>query len=110
MKIALKFAETHNPIFIAGTNLQMKLDVSKRTGMVLVYDRKEKELLLYWNNALAIIPSSNISNMVPADPAALGPIPSAIPATAQTFVAQPVGKVKAQVSDPTRDPVFGRGN
>lgn len=108
MKIDLKFAETHNPIFLAGTNLQLKLDPSKRTGMVLIYDRDEKELLVYWNKEMAIIPLSNVSNMIPSDPTILGKV-SPSPEKLQPKPA-PTGKpITAQVSDPTRDVVFSNG-
>lgn len=65
MKIDLSFAELHNPLFLAGTNLQMKLQPDKRTGLKLVYDRTEKELLVEWQGQTAIVPSSNISSMTP---------------------------------------------
>lgn len=65
MKIELSFAELHNPLFLAGTNLQMKLQPEKRTGLKLTYDRAEKELLVEWQGQTAIVPSSNISSMTP---------------------------------------------
>lgn len=104
MKIDLEFAELHNPLFLAGTNLQMKLDPAKRQGLVLVYDRAEKELLVYYNNKVAIIPSSNVSSMTPVNSAILGAA-VAVPAP---VAAKPVhkGKINAQVSTPM-DHVFG---
>ena len=63
--IELKFAELHNPLFLAGTNLQLKLDPSKRTGLVLKYDREFKELHVYWADEMAIVPTTNVSAMVP---------------------------------------------
>ncbi len=65
-KIELRFAELHSPLFLAGTNLQMKLDPRNRTGLSLVYDRAEKELLVTYNDAMAIVPISNVSSMTPA--------------------------------------------
>jgi hypothetical protein len=108
MKIKLKFSELHNPLFLAGTNLQLKLDPTKRQGMTLIYDREEKELLVYWNNEVAIIPSSNVSSMTPVDPTILGTLPKA-EVKPQPKPA-PTGKpIRAQVQDPTRDVVFSNG-
>lgn len=67
MKIELEFAELHNPLFLGGRNLQMKLDPSRLSGLTLCYDRDEKELLVGWGNKLAIVPSSNVASMVPKD-------------------------------------------
>ncbi len=90
MQIDLEFAELHGPLFLAGTNLQMKLDPHKRTGLKLVYDRAEKELLVTFNGKTAIIPSSNIVSMTP------GAVKEPVVA-----VAPPSGKaVKAQASSP----------
>ena len=131
MKINLKFAELHNCLFLAGTNLQMKLDPSKRP-LQLVYDRDEKELLVYFNNEVAIVPSSNVSSMTPINPADVGhavitsaqPVPcapttkpnlsrAANGAPALGVTAQQVNpkamKIQAQVQDPTRDAVFSNG-
>lgn len=63
--IELKFAELHAPLFLGGTNLQMKLDPTKRTGLTIAYDRVEKELLVTYNGNQAIIPSSNVMSMTP---------------------------------------------
>lgn len=65
MKLELKFAELHSPLFLSGTNLQMKLDPSKRHGMSLTYDRTEKELLVEYKGELAIIPTTNVVSMTP---------------------------------------------
>lgn len=75
MRIELNFAELHNPLFLNGTNLQMKLDPSKRQELFLIYDRVEKELLVYYKSALAIVPTTNVSSMTPKDPEIAGPIP-----------------------------------
>lgn len=63
-QIQLKYVELHNPLFLAGTNLQTKLDPGKRGGLQLFYDRTEKELLVHWQGAVGIIPSSNVACMV----------------------------------------------
>ncbi len=66
MKIDLKFAELHNPLFLGGKNLGLKLDHKKHPSISLVYDRAEKELLVTWNGETGIIPASNVSSMTPA--------------------------------------------
>lgn len=63
-QINIKFAELHNPLFLAGKNHGMKLDPSKVSDMRLVYDRAEKELLVHWNGEIGIVPSSNVSCMM----------------------------------------------
>lgn len=71
MKIELEFAELHNPLFLSGSNLQMKLipGTAKhgKEGLTLFYDREEKELLVYYKDRMAIIPSSNVSSMTPKE-------------------------------------------
>lgn len=93
MKINLEFAELQTPLFLAGTNHGTKLSVDKRP-VVLIYDREEKELLVYFNKKLAIIPASNIASMTPVEVAA-------IEAKPEVKAEAPKGKVKAQVSTPT---------
>lgn len=63
-QINLKFAELHNSLFLGGKNFGLKLDPGKLSGLKLVYDRPEKELLVYWGDHVGIIPSSNIAAMV----------------------------------------------
>jgi hypothetical protein len=91
--IDLKWCEVHSPIFLAGTNLGVKLDPSKRQGLKLQYDREHKELVIGWNKEEAIIPSSNVATMV------IGLLPNA------NYVEPVRGKVVAQVSTP-QDHVF----
>lgn len=62
--IDIKFAEVHNPLFLAGKNFGMKLDPGKLAGLQLQYDRQEKELIVRWEGQTGIIPSSNIACMV----------------------------------------------
>jgi hypothetical protein len=105
--IELKYATLHNVLFLGGTNLQDKLDVSKRTGLRLVYDRKEGELLVEWAGETAIIPASNIASMIPFDPKDVG-MPSRLlsPAAPQPKPKATGKPIVAQVSDPTKDSVF----
>ena len=62
--IELKFAELHTPLFLAGTNLNVKLMPDKRQGLKIAYDRDHKELHVTYNGETGIIPSSNIVSMV----------------------------------------------
>ncbi len=62
--LELKFAELHNPLFLAGKNFGLKLDPAHAAGLTLNYDREEKELLVEWRGEIGIIPSSNIACMV----------------------------------------------
>jgi len=81
----IKWAELHNPLFLGGTNLQLKLDPAKRTGLKMEYNRNDKELLVTWNNQTAIVPISNVASMVPGEVEAK---PAPAPAPAHRIVAQ----------------------
>lgn len=84
--IDLEFAELHAPLFLAGTNLQMKLDPRKRHGLVLQYDREHKELHVTWGGKTAVLPSSTVLSMVPGTIEA--PKPAAAPVKPMTGTAQ----------------------
>lgn len=64
----LKFCEVHTPLFLAGTNLGLKLDPSKRTGLLLNYSRKDQELEVEWNGEKGYVPSTNVVIFVPGSP------------------------------------------
>lgn len=96
--IKLEFCELHGPLFLAGKNHGIKL--FNKAGVVLEYDRGQKELYVYYNGKTAIIPSSNIASMTPADP-------STKP-QAEAPAQPPRGKVQAQVSSPMNH-VFAEG-
>lgn len=110
--IPIKFAELHNPLFLGGTNHQTKLDPTKRTGLTLSYNRAEKELIVQFNDSVAILPSSNVASMTVYNPSDIGvtvaskPVKTPITHVSHAMVA---GIDRAQVSDPTRDVVFGAG-
>ncbi len=103
MKVDIQFAHLHSGIFIAGTGLSEKLDVSMRQkgAMIegLTYDREYKELLIKYKGVVAIVPSSNIACMTPKEEV------KAAPATAPQAEKQKPGpkpgKVSAQVSGPS---------
>jgi hypothetical protein len=115
MKLNIRFAELHSPLFLGGTNLQLKLDPKNRIGLILTYDRTEKELIVQWNDHVALIPNSNVSSMTLEDPADIG-LGKTFSPSIQPSSHHPVDKTKAkpyaavkvsaQVQDPTRDAVF----
>ena len=101
MKIALKFVELHTPLFLAGTNHGVKIKSGDR-GVALLYDRAEKELLVFYKDEVAIVPSASAATMIPESKEALGIKAPEIKTTAATIVAPaaPKAKVKAQVGGP----------
>jgi len=72
MLIDASFAELHNPLFLAGTNLTVKLDITKRSGLQLKYDLDKDRLIVIWNGKVAIVPGSNVSSATPVRPDELG--------------------------------------
>lgn len=95
-RIQLKFAELHAPLFLfgdkGGKNLGYKLDVSKIKGLVLEYDREEKELHVTWEGMTSFTPATNIVSMVEGQ---AGPAPKLVGDTTQRVIPQ-----SAQVSTP----------
>jgi len=100
--IDIEFAELHNPLFLAGTNLQMKLDPNKRTGLKLQYSREYKELHVTWLERTAIVPTTNVSSMTPYEKqGAVEPV--AVPARSM------FKKITAQVDTPMSHVFAGPG-
>ncbi len=109
MKIKLSFCELHNPLFLGGTNLDLKLSVNHSKGVIsLTYDREAKEVHVRYNNKLAIIPTSNVASMTPADPKVLDDEEE----TPELKPEPPIrhGKFKAQVSTPQQHVTEGLGS
>lgn len=101
MKIELKFAELHTPLFLKGKNHQMKLySGEKHPETRLFYEREEKELHVYFHDEVAIVPCSNVASMQPT-------ITPELPKIELKAAPPPVvkGPIKAQVSTP-HDHVF----
>lgn len=59
--IEVGFAELHKPVFVGGKNLTARLDTNQYKELKLFYDKKEKELVVTWNNVVGRIPSTNIA-------------------------------------------------
>lgn len=64
----LKFVELHTPIFLAGTNMGLKLDPGKRQGLKLEYYRDMQELHVFYKDEMAIVPLPNVASLVPGKP------------------------------------------
>lgn len=65
MIIPIKFAELHTMIFVGGRSLGPKLAPAMKSGLKLVYDRTEKELLVTIDGETAIVPVGNLACMIP---------------------------------------------
>lgn len=109
----IKFAEVHTPLFIAGTNLGQKLDVSKRP-LRMWYDRVNKDLTVEFNNSVSIIPYSNVVAVTPFDEHFQECMPEGetfqtAKKAAPEVLSLPKGKIKAQVSTPTSHVFAGEG-
>lgn len=65
--IEVGFAELHEGIFVGGKNLTAKLDCKQNSALSLVYDEKEKELLVTWNAVTAHVPFTNIKSYIPGE-------------------------------------------
>ena len=102
--VELKFAELHAPLFMAGTNMQLKLDPTKRIGLDLKYDPDERMLRVHYKteavDETALVPLSSVLSVIPGSPKKQPVIvpPMVAPMTAGA-------PKKAQVSGP-HDHVF----
>ncbi len=63
--VAVGFAELHDTIFVGGKNLSAKLDSHRNPGLVMQYNRVEKELIVTWNKVTSHVPSTNIKHYIP---------------------------------------------
>lgn len=64
MKTNIIWAELHSPLFLAGTNLGLKMDPSKRQGLVMEFDEEKCHLYVQYNGATARVPEPSILSMV----------------------------------------------
>ncbi len=87
----IKFAEVHTALFLAGSNLGLKLDPGRRTGLSMLYDETKRRLEVTWNGETGWVPETNVAIMIPGKPKAkLG----------QVSHPQVVGISSAQVETP----------
>lgn len=68
--IELKFCEVHTPLFLAGTNLGIKLDPTRRGGIALKYNEDMRRLEVTYNGETGWVPETNVAIMVPGKPKA----------------------------------------
>ncbi len=94
MKVS--YAQLHHPLFLGGKNHGEKL--FNRAGLELEYNRTEKELKVTYNNKTQYIPSTNVASYEPWVEEKV------------EKAAAPMGKIKAQASDPTAHVFAGLGN
>jgi len=92
MRIAIKSAELHTPLFLSGVNLGLKLDPARRDALELMFDRKEALLIVTFNEATAIIPAANVVSMVPADPEPFLAVPELVVAKEKSPIRFPSDK------------------
>lgn len=101
MKIDLRFAELHAPLFMSdekhqGKNFGMKLDAKKHAGIRMLYDTDTQTLHIAHGGLESIIPATNVVSMMPTTPglaekveAKVGAFDApAYPATAQVSTPQ----------------------
>jgi hypothetical protein len=100
MKINLKSAKLHTPLFLSGTNLGLDLDTEKRPALKLYYDRGEKELIVTLGPNAKIIPSASVADMSPLDPDDIDVAVEQLPVPKKAKALEVQGKIKAQVSTP----------
>ena len=67
--VSLEFLELHSPLFLASTNLGVKLDPTKREGLSLSYDRPNQEVLVSFGGKVGIVPFTNGVAMIEGGPA-----------------------------------------
>jgi hypothetical protein len=100
MRTPIEWAELHAPLFLAGTNLQQKLDPKKRTGLVMEYDEDKRHLYVMYNECVARVPETSVLSMVELK---LKVAPRAV-ANAEPF------RGEAQVSTPQSHVFAGMGH
>lgn len=111
MKIDLRFAELHAPLFMSdekhqGKNFGMKLDAKKHSGIRMLYDTDTQTLHISHGGLDAIIPATNVVSMMPAPVEKAAPQPRGVEAV---LMAEPVKPVTAQVSTPQSHVFAGPG-
>jgi hypothetical protein len=104
MRTEIKWAELHAPLFLAGTNLQQKLDPTKgRAGLKMEYDEVKRHLYVTWNGQTARIPETSVLSMVERMPVA---VEQALDTSRPIIATLPI---EAQVSTPTSHVFAGLG-
>jgi hypothetical protein len=102
MTIEMKFVELQTPLFLAGTNHGLKIQVDRRP-IKLIYDKEDKMLTVQFNGEVAFVPYPNIASMTPLDSK-----PYLVEASKPKVPQVSNKTIKAQVSTP-QDHVFANG-
>ncbi len=64
MRTEIVWAELHGSLFLAGTNLGMKLDPKGRSGIKMEYDEQRRHLYVTYNSKTCRIPETSVLSMV----------------------------------------------
>jgi hypothetical protein len=107
----------HSPVFVGGKNFSTELDAGAVAQLKLEHVEEKHHFTAEFGGEMIRIPETNVSSWSYVDDPGKAPKPGRptseqAPATTRAVAqAAPArAKVKAQVSDPTRDAVFGKGN
>lgn len=95
--LKIKYAQVVHPLFIAGTNLGDKLDITKRTGLEMAFDQASQLLYVKLKTETAIV----------KDWSAIIPGTTEAPKPAEPPKIQKV--IDAQVDSPTSHVFAGEG-
>jgi hypothetical protein len=108
--INIKFCDLHTPLFMAGTNMGTKLDITKRAGLMMAYSYENQELIVWFNNQISTIPASNLVSKMPVNISDLGYEKPTIRVELQKpdTAPDPNPRIQAQVSTP-QSHVFHEG-
>lgn len=100
MFVNLRFVMLHDPMFLNATNLGTKLDPTKRAGLFLQFDKKEREVVVWYNGKPQSV--KNWAGIEPFDYKDMGwELPSVkIKQQPPAEAAQPNPTIQAQVSTP----------
>lgn len=104
MKIKLEYAELHTPLFL-NASIGLRLRPKEKSGMILEYDTELACLLVQYNGAGAMLPSSNVASMT-VDKSALPLVwinipkvdPGTISQSSQILVTPPLHKETTTVT------------
>lgn len=102
--IKIKWAKLHTTLLLSGTNLQDTLDMHKRDGLEMLYDRAAGELLVTFDNGQkkesAIIPVTNIAVMIEGE----------VEKKPKVEPVKPITRATAQVETPQSHVFAGAGH
>ena len=101
MKIDIRFAHLHTPLFFGGKSFGDKLEHGKHEGLAMTYDTEEPWIRVFWKNREGLVPMSNVASLSPMEEK-----PFAVDIEKPKAV---TGPIKAQVSSPTDHVFAGMG-